>query len=137
MVLHLSIGNVILIAAYLQPKLNFTGRNRKIMAALTAFVRLQKDPWLVLADWNCVPSELLASGWIEQMRGEIVTGPGEVTCDKGKGSLYDYGVVSAGFKDGLTISKELAVPWAAHCGLRIRMAGKKQCWWHRMMDIPK
>ncbi len=96
MVLHLSIGNFIIIAAYLLPTLRFTGRNRKVMAALTAFVRLLKDPWLVVADWNCVPTELLASGWIEQMRGEIVTGPEEVTCDKGKGSLYDYGAGAAG-----------------------------------------
>ncbi|CAK0839890.1 unnamed protein product [Prorocentrum cordatum] len=71
MVLHLSIGNFIIIAAYLLPTLRFTGRNRKVMAALTAFVRLLKDPWLVVADWNCVPTELLASGWLEQMRGEI------------------------------------------------------------------
>ncbi|CAK0848388.1 unnamed protein product, partial [Prorocentrum cordatum] len=137
MVLHLSIGNFIIIAAYLLPALRFTGRNRKVMAALTAFVRLLKDPWLVVADWNCVPTELLASGWIEQMRGEIVTGPEEVTCDKGKGSLYDYGVVAAGCKEGLTIAKELTVPWATHCGLRIRLAGKKQRWWHRALDIPK
>ncbi|CAK0808514.1 unnamed protein product, partial [Prorocentrum cordatum] len=82
MVLHLSIGNFIIIAAYLLPTLRFTGRNRKVMAALAAFVRLLKDPWLVVANWNCVPTELLASGWIEQMRGEIVTGPEEVTCDK-------------------------------------------------------
>ncbi|CAK0803616.1 unnamed protein product, partial [Prorocentrum cordatum] len=68
MVLHLSIGNFIIIAAYLLPTLRFAGRNRKVMAALAAFVRLLKDPWLVVADWNCFPTELLASGWVEQMR---------------------------------------------------------------------
>eukprot|EP00959_Pyramimonas_sp_CCMP1952_P430051 9006940-Pyramimonas_sp.AAC.1 len=126
MVLHLSAGNVILIAAHLQPKLKFTWRNRKIMAALAAFVRMQKDLWLVLADWNCLPTELLTSGWIEQMQGEIVTGPEEATCDKGQGSLYDYGVASAGYKGALTITKALAVSWATHRGLRTQMASKKQ-----------
>eukprot|EP00959_Pyramimonas_sp_CCMP1952_P005885 123271-Pyramimonas_sp.AAC.1 len=92
---HVDAGNFILAAAHLQPKLKFTGRNRKIMAALAAFAGMQKDPWLALAVWNCLPTELLAPGWIEQMRGEIAAGPEEVTCDKGQGPLYDYGVASA------------------------------------------
>ncbi|CAK0818039.1 unnamed protein product [Prorocentrum cordatum] len=45
MALLLSTGNFTVIAACQQPKLKFTGRGRQIMAALAAFVRMQKDPW--------------------------------------------------------------------------------------------
>eukprot|EP00959_Pyramimonas_sp_CCMP1952_P417906 8755404-Pyramimonas_sp.AAC.1 len=61
--LHLKTGNVVVIAAYLQPGLGFRGINNDIMVALASFTRALADPWLAVADWNCEPPSLVASGW--------------------------------------------------------------------------
>eukprot|EP00959_Pyramimonas_sp_CCMP1952_P212029 4437214-Pyramimonas_sp.AAC.1 len=50
--LHLRTGNVVVIAAYLQPGLEFRGINNGIVVAMASFTRALADPWLVAADWN-------------------------------------------------------------------------------------
>ena len=98
MVLHLSSGNLVLIALYLQPGLGTGGRNSQILAAVASFVGSLADAWVILGDWNQDPSSLTKSGWPAKLGGELLLPSNcSTTCDKAaEGTLIDYGLVKLG-----------------------------------------
>ncbi|CAK0896554.1 unnamed protein product, partial [Prorocentrum cordatum] len=79
--LHTKAGNVVLVTAYWLPGAGLHGPNRERVRALAGFVKALADPWVVLADWNVTFADIDV----------------EVTCDKGKGSLIDYGIARKDF----------------------------------------
>ena len=38
---------------------------------LWKFLSLTKLPWIVLADWDCEPADLLPTGWLTQTSGVL------------------------------------------------------------------
>ena len=54
---------------------------------------------MAVGDWNCTPTELKDSGWLEILGGEAVV-PEDVqyTSTAGGGAMYDYAVSSAGIR---------------------------------------
>ncbi|CAK0802886.1 unnamed protein product, partial [Prorocentrum cordatum] len=135
--LHLRTGNVAVIAAYLQPGLEFRGINNGIMVALASFTRALAGPWLVVADWNCEPPSLVASGWVQQLQARVeVPLNCKVTCDKGPGRLYDYVLASHTCPD-LTLHAVQSAPWKTHCEILITIKGAREERWASKLVAPK
>eukprot|EP00959_Pyramimonas_sp_CCMP1952_P120099 2511120-Pyramimonas_sp.AAC.1 len=105
------------------------------MVALTAFLDMLADPWIVLADWNMTPCQLADSGYPEEWGGSILVAPGSATCDKGSGSTIDYAAVKRGWERSVVIRQVHDVPWGTHCGLEV-CAGESQPWRFRALALP-
>ena len=75
--------------------MGLNGTNMKRLGQISEFLKLITVPFIVMADWNMEPSELMSVSWPTFVRGQIVT-PKDATftCSRGKGRLLDYAVVS-------------------------------------------
>ncbi|CAK0911795.1 unnamed protein product, partial [Prorocentrum cordatum] len=135
--LHTKAGNVVLVTAYWLPGAGLHGPNRERVRALAGFVKALADPWVVLADWNVTFADIAKTGYVQQIGGALVKPDVEVTCDKGKGSLIDYGIARKDFAHKVKLEAVRTVPWRTHCGLTLTLEGSATAWWHRKMQIPK
>ena len=90
--LHTRAGNLVLITAYWLPGEGIHGVNRERVRTFAGFVKALADPWVILADWNIPVMEFQKTGFLQQIGGALIKPGVEITCDKGKGSMIDYGV---------------------------------------------
>ncbi|CAK0864301.1 unnamed protein product, partial [Prorocentrum cordatum] len=90
MVWHRRSGNLVVIAAYLEPRRQIEGAVHDKLLSLGAFVTMLTDPWIILADWNMTPEQLAATEWPSKWDATIVRAPGSATCDKGQGLTLDF-----------------------------------------------
>ena len=68
--------------------------NQKVLHGVAARVNLLQGPFVLSADWNGTPEELVATGFLKLIQGHIVRPVGK-TCTAGKGRILDYFVVSS------------------------------------------
>ncbi|CAK0892144.1 unnamed protein product, partial [Prorocentrum cordatum] len=111
--IHAKAGNVIYVTAYMAPQWGKGSPNPQKLASLAALLRAVDDPWIVAADWNLDPEQLLKSEFPQKVGG-VVKAPQvtKVTCAKGEqGSLLDYCLVRKDFADPAMVEAELEVPW--------------------------
>ncbi|CAK0830570.1 unnamed protein product, partial [Prorocentrum cordatum] len=97
--LHTKAGNVVLISAYWRPGAGMHGVNQERVRSLAGFVKAMADPWVILADWNVPFEDITKTGFVQQIGGALIKPDVEVTCDKGKGSLIDYGITRTDYVD--------------------------------------
>ena len=115
---------VALICFYGFPTIGMTGRNLQRFSALGALLQMLDLPWLVFADWNMPPQQLLHSGWVDQVDGCLaVPSNCDYSCTAShEGTMLDYAVYSPSCRPLLrSVTSELAVPWGTHTGLVIEM----------------
>ncbi|CAK0868330.1 unnamed protein product, partial [Prorocentrum cordatum] len=125
--IHATAGNVVYVTAYMAPQWGKGSPNPQKLVSLAAFLKAVDDPWIVAADWNLDPEQLLKSEF-----------PQKVTCAKGEqGSLLDYCLVRKDFADQVMVEAELEVPWKVHCALLITLKGSYQEWWVRALVVPR
>ncbi|CAK0811185.1 unnamed protein product [Prorocentrum cordatum] len=136
MVWHRRSGNLVVIAAYLEPRRQIEGAVHDKLLSLGAFVTMLTDPWIILADWNMTPEQLAATEWLAKWNATIVRAPGSATCDKGQGLTLDFALVKTGIEHTISIRQCPTVPWATHVGLEVR-AGSADPWWYQSIDAPK
>ena len=74
-----------------------------MLEALAVAIKTVRGPWVVGADWNFTPEELVASGWLEIVDG-IVIAPDAPTCHQ---KTYDYFVVSRKTKQAVVGIQQL------------------------------
>ncbi|CAK0876322.1 unnamed protein product [Prorocentrum cordatum] len=136
MVWHRRSGNLVVIAAHLEPHRQIEGAVHDKLLSLGAFVTMLTDPWIILADWNMTPEQLAATEWLAKWNATIVRAPGSATCDKGQGLTLDFALVKTGIEHTISIRQCPTVPWATHVGLEVR-AGSADPWWYQSIDTPK
>ena len=92
----ISLGGVRLILAvlYLTAGQGFGPVNARKLARLGALLRRLALPWLVVADWNAEPTQLIQSGWAARLGGVIMAPDVALTCTSGEGRLIDFGLLS-------------------------------------------
>eukprot|EP00959_Pyramimonas_sp_CCMP1952_P278570 5824408-Pyramimonas_sp.AAC.1 len=134
MTLHLSSGNVVVVAIYLWPGLSTSGHNQSILISLGALLSALADPWIVVGDWNLEPAAFIRSGWPSKLQGEILYPDVGATCDKAaQGALIDYGLVKQVTADRCCMRGFASVPWKTHIALQVDILGSKQRWRHRRL----
>ncbi|CAK0890239.1 unnamed protein product, partial [Prorocentrum cordatum] len=114
MVWHRRSGNLVAIAAYLEPHRQIEGAVHDKLLSLGAFVTMLTDPWIILADWNMTPEQLAATEWPAKWNATIVRAPGSATCDKGQGLTLDFALVKTGIEHTISIRQCPTAPWATH-----------------------
>ena len=66
---HLQGGTVTVVVLYLETSIKLKGRNLCRLQRRGAFLISISGPWLVMADWNVSPPELIASGFPDAVGG--------------------------------------------------------------------
>ena len=119
---RLSGRDLLVLAAYLPPGPHAAPVREATLAELSRLVRSVRTPWVIAADWNLPAADLAAGGFLAFTRGIVVV-PDGPTCLQGRGTTIDYLVCSPDLHGGIHLSRDLAVPWAPHVGLRYRVTG--------------
>eukprot|EP00973_Karenia_brevis_P056173 7811667-Karenia_brevis.AAC.1 len=83
------------VSVHLKDGIKATGCNLEFLEVLGTYIASCGEAWVAGGDWNMSPHELMASGWLTQVSGEIVASS-DITCTSGHGDVLDYFVVSAG-----------------------------------------
>ncbi|CAK0853994.1 unnamed protein product [Prorocentrum cordatum] len=113
---------------------SFAASTNDIMVALASFTRALADPRLAVADWNCEPPSLVASGWAPQLQARLeVPQNCKATCGKGPGRLYDYVLASYTCPD-ISLQAVQSAPWKTHCGALITTKGARKERWVSKLD---
>ena len=89
-------GGLVLVTAYFIDSIGPVGENWDLLMKIAEFVHGLDMVWVIGADWNCSPKDLVDSGWLELVGGCIVAAPDSVgTCKTRSGwhSNLDYFVV--------------------------------------------
>ena len=68
-----------------------TARNLDLLQTLAHVISRLRGPWLLAGDFNITPQELVASGWLQLVRG-CCCAPQAPTCGK---KMYDFFVTSS------------------------------------------
>ncbi|CAK0851793.1 unnamed protein product, partial [Prorocentrum cordatum] len=94
------------------------GPNEKTLVRLASFLSMVKEPWLVIFDWNTHPSEWATTSWLERLGAQvIIPSNGEVTCNRGRGTLIDYAIAKRGIPTAMKLSIAPEVTLKTHAGL--------------------
>ena len=85
-------GGIHMAATYFRDKVNgkWPSSNIDMLHHIAAIIAGLVGPWIIGADWNCTPVELLATGWLKLVGGTIAA-PKAPTCN---GNTYDFFVVA-------------------------------------------
>ena len=112
--------NFVVVAAYFQDGIGFTGRNLDMISSLQGWLVAVGLPWLIVADWNVPPEELAASGVIGRMGGVILAPTNcMATCHSGIGRVLDYAAASENLAKLLEVNADYLSPSTPHIGLQI------------------
>ena len=111
--------DILFMAAYLDTGVGLSEGNINKLNEMAMLVRQTTLPFVILADWNLEPSELLDISWPGYIGGEILTPRGvEFTCSRGKGRMLDFAVVSHSIAPYVKIEPDFHSPWKPHLGIR-------------------
>ena len=65
-------GGIHCFSIYLHTVEGLTTRNCEILRALGRMTAAIRGPWIAMGDWNMAPEVLIQSGFIDELRGEVV-----------------------------------------------------------------
>ena len=80
-----------ILSVYLWHSEGLTARNLDLLQTLAHVISRLRGPWLLAGDFNITPQELVASGWLQLVRG-CCRAPQAPTCGK---KTYDFFVTSS------------------------------------------
>ena len=84
-------GGFHILSVYLWHSEGLTARNLDLLQTLAHVISRLRGPWLLAGDFNITPQELVASGWLQLVRG-CCCAPQAPTCGK---KMYDFFVTSS------------------------------------------
>ena len=115
--------SIALVCMYLPPDEAET--NLSTMHEVSTFIQSIQCPFLICADFNKTPDQLIAMEWPPTSRGIIRTPcNSEITCMQGKGSMIDYAVMSHVLehmmdptyaRDDIPIKTHMAIEYSIKC----------------------
>ena len=108
--------SIMVVSLYLTHGLGPKGPNLARMVRLATFLSMCDCPYIIGADWNCIPSELNASGWVQGIQGHILhLGDVSSTCFSMNGRLIDYFVVHGSLVSWVaSLEVVQGTPWRPH-----------------------
>lgn len=125
-VLHLRGSDLVLSTGYLRPSVGpRAGPNVERLRAWVAWLSSLADPW-VFCEWNCSPTQLVASGWLALTGGSHIIQPDigytSRSGEGGGGQIYDLVVCSQNARAALgAIRWDSRVPLVSHRALSLEI----------------
>ena len=84
-------GGIHVISIYCYDKFPIDSKiNLDLLHHVAAIIRKLVGPWIIAGDLNCTPAQLLATGWLKLVGGQVHA-PDSPTCN---GTVYDFFVVA-------------------------------------------
>ena len=119
-----SFGLFLVIFGYLNTYEGFSGENLRLLSKWSTLIRVCKLPYILMADFNHTPDEMLESGWISAMGGCIITPTGSsFTCNNSARRMIDFAVISSSLVSRVSsFEVDVAVPWSPHYGIQMALA---------------
>ena len=111
--------NFVVVVAYFKHGIGMTGPNIGLAVDIFSWATSTGLPWLVIADWNATPEELLKAQILADNMAIVVPEDCAVTCSMGQGRIIDYVVASDSMSRLITVTTDLAVPITPHVALRV------------------
>ena len=92
--------------------------SQQVQSELAAFLGTLAGPWLLLADFNDSPEAVATSGFVQQVKGKLLS-PGAATLTSG--GILDFALTSRDLEGGLQLEVETQVPFAPHFALSVQL----------------
>jgi hypothetical protein len=122
---HLEKMQFVVINAYLHANIGCEGINLQKLSFVAKIIKVLRMPFMVAADWNVTPEELLQSVWIRQAKGVVIKPPVENTCNAGRGAMLDFVVASPECAELIeAIEVDYDGSWRPHFGYIVKIKGK-------------
>jgi hypothetical protein len=88
--------DVAFVFAYMKDGQRWGGVNSARMDQIAKALQVLKLPWVIFADWNMLPAEVLEHLWVQAQGAKVVQAAGlEFTCHSGSGRCIDFGLCSS------------------------------------------
>ena len=129
---------LLLITVYLFCSEGFSERNNDIMAQINLLTKLTGLPFIILGDFNVIPEELLASGWLSHLGAKIRTSelPSSTTASTDRN--IDMCVHSICLDHIFIYLKAVVgVPWGPHIGFELAIHARPRSVKGQVLSIPK
>ena len=126
-------GGFHILSVYLWHSEGLSARNLDLLQTLAQVISRLRGPWLLAGDFNFTPQELVASGWLQLVRGRVSV-PRAPTCGK---KTLDFFVTSsslAGLIAGVSVVHNAR--FHPHSPVRLWMMGKLRCKMVRQLVAP-
>jgi len=95
-------------------------------------------PSILVADFNCTPSQVEAKLWTRLFEGFLLVPKVSFTCTSGdKNRILDFALVSFELQGIVTISPDFTTPWGPHIGLLISILKKANTVLANQCRMPK
>eukprot|EP00959_Pyramimonas_sp_CCMP1952_P401380 8410379-Pyramimonas_sp.AAC.1 len=108
---------------YLISDLGLVGDNLKRLQQVTDFLRMINTPFLLLGDFNMPAVDLHECGFCELVNGVVVEPMNvDFTCDKGSGTMIDYGVISRSLRPYVSMNADLTSSFKTHACLHVHLS---------------
>ena len=118
-IIHAAI-NIVIVVAYFKDGVGMNEENVSMLTDILGWVKAAGLPWIIVADWNMTPQDLIGSGMLGSLAAEIVTPADcEATCSAGTGRLLDFAVVSEVLAGSVMLGVDLVIPTKPHVGLSL------------------
>ena len=112
--------NFAAVTAYFKHGIGMVGENVVRLMEILGWLKGTGLPWLIIADWNVTPKELLDSGYLQTMKGHVVTPEGmAATCSAGSGRMLDYAAASPEMTRIIKVTACKDAPTKPHIGIEI------------------
>ena len=108
--------------------------NLKLLDDVAFVLRAISGPWILGGDWNCSPSALAATGFL-QLVGGVIHAPTDSTCG---GNTYDYFIVSRALSPAVHSVRAVSnSPFNPHCAVRLYLRAAPRAMMVRKLISPK
>ena len=113
-------ADILFIVAYMDDSVGFAG-NIARFGQIRDIIRGAGMPFVLVADFNMEPQELVDSKWLCSVGGLVITPPVTSTCSVG-GRLIDFVVIHNSLSGSVKVDIDHTAPWKPHLGLDIRLS---------------
>ena len=112
--------DVTVVCAYFRP--DNPDEDAAILEEVSAMLLSLGGAWVLIADWNRTPTDLIEDPWLELVGG-VVVAPSSWTCSLGSRRTIDFAVTAAVLDGMVDIVVDEVSPWAPHRGLHVQVRG--------------
>ena len=115
------VGGYIVIVLYMEVGIGLTAGNLDLLNDVLVALRALARPFMILADWNCIPKDLQDSGWVEAVGAKIIATEAATCVSPFSSRVLDFAVVSNHWHG--CFEANLHTEWAPrpHIGVRLNL----------------
>ena len=120
-IVHGCHSRILLVTCHLTDSQGASAFNLAELARLGALVHTMNLTFVIVGDFNMMPDELVATQWIDQIRGRIVFPHETVSTSSNGGRMIDYPVISLVLAKNVELNVDLEALFVPHSSLCLEL----------------